>query len=284
MSSFDQLWAYADPEGSRQRFEAHRATLDPDSSEAAEVTTQIARTYSLSGQYAQAHAQLDQIEGELDRFRPIVTIRYLLERGRTLRSAGEIEAAIPYFQRAFTLAEQEQADYHTVDAAHMMAIALPPAKQIEWAERGLAIARQSADTRTQQWVARLSNNLGWSYHDLGDYGRALELFEQASAAFEVFGTQQQQWIARWTIGRTYRSLGQIEAAIAIQKAVLAERAVSAEADGFVHEELAECYLLLGDLDKARPHFAAAYQLLSELDWLRDTESERLQRLHHLANA
>ncbi|MCA9972531.1 MAG: hypothetical protein KC425_20055, partial [Anaerolineales bacterium] len=64
-----------------------------------------------------------------------------------------------------------------------------------------------------------------------------------------------------------------------QRALLAEYAAVGEADGFVHEEIAECLLALGDAAAARPHFAAAHRLLAPLGWV---EADRLARLAALA--
>ncbi len=52
-------------------------------------------------------------------------------------------------------------------------------------------------------------------------------------------------------------------------------------EGFVHEELAELLHMSGDLEAARPHFAAAHQMLSEYDWV---EPERLARLRDLSGS
>lgn len=51
-------------------------------------------------------------------------------------------------------------------------------------------------------------------------------------------------------------------------------------EGFVHEELAELLDAAGDREAARPHFAAAHEMLSELGWI---DQERLARLRELAS-
>ncbi len=282
MAEFDSLWAFDKPIETREKFQTLLAEIDAQSSEAAEVMTQIARTYSLTGEFGAAHALLDRVEAMLGRHRPIITIRYLLERGRTLRSAGEAAASIPLFEEAFALAQRERQDFYAIDAAHMLALVLPGEEQMAWHKRGLQMAAQSADVRAQKWQGSLANNLAWTLHERGEFAQALAYFEQALQAFEGYGSQEQIWIARWAIGRTYRSLNRIDEAIDVQKAILIEREQADRPDGYVHEELAECYLLQTQMEAARQHFAAAHSLLAQDEWLQKNESERLQRLQTLA--
>ena len=54
-----------------------------------------------------------------------------------------------------------------------------------------------------------------------------------------------------------------------------------EIDGFVTEEIAECLLILGWKDEARPVFARAYAELSADDELGSREPDRLERLRML---
>ncbi|MBZ0304515.1 MAG: tetratricopeptide repeat protein, partial [Anaerolineae bacterium] len=75
--------------------------------------------------------------------------------------------------------------------------------------------------------------MGWTYHDQGNYEKALEMFQQALIFRE--GNPRQIQIARWCIARTLRSLNRVEEALAIQRELNPE-------DGFVVEEIAECLL------------------------------------------
>ena len=53
--------------------------------------------------------------------------------------------------------------------------------------------------------------------------------------------------------------------------------------GYVHEEIAECLLLLGQREPARSHFALAFEALSMDPWLQADESSRLARLKRLGS-
>ena len=173
-------------------------------------------------------------------------------------------------------------DYYAVDALHMMGIVTPPAEQLKWDLRAMRACEETRDARARKWLGPLYNNIGWTYHDLGQYEKALQLFEKSlawrTAEKDEYGTR----VARWTIGRAYRSLGRIEEALEIHRAL--EREISAKGlkeDGYVFEELAECLLLKGQEQEARVYAAKAYELLAQDPWLAENEAERLERLQTL---
>jgi tetratricopeptide (TPR) repeat protein len=175
-------------------------------------------------------------------------------------------------------------DHLAADAAHMMAIVEPGEAQLPWAERALAIASASADPRARRWIGSVSHNLGWTLHGLGRHEEALAVWRRALAfREEQFGEEQFReeqgdagalHIAQWTVARGLRSLGRYEEALAIQR----DLAGRVDSDGYVREELGELLLALGRPDEARPHFAAAYAMLSQDEWLAADEPDRLARL------
>ena len=108
-------------------------------------------------------------------------------------------------------------------------------QQIEWTERGLAIAEAATEPRARRWVGTLRHNLGWTLHDMDRHADALEQWEAALRARLEEGDAEHIRIARWTVARGLRSLGRVEEALAIQW----ELAANGPEDGYVHEELAE---------------------------------------------
>jgi len=82
------------------------------------------------------------------------------------------------------------------------------------------------------------------------------------------------------IARGLRSLGRLDEAEAIQRALAAERGNAAEeaGDGYVYEELAELALARNDAAAARPFAARAYALLKDDADLAANEKPRLARL------
>jgi tetratricopeptide (TPR) repeat protein len=281
LPDFDALWDYNDPAGTEAKFReiVPLAETSGDQSYHAALLTQIARTLGLQREFDAAHALLDTVESMLTDDMKIVRIRYLLERGRVYNSSNEQDSAKPLFREAWELGLAGGADFYAVDAAHMMAIAEPPERQLEWAEKAIALAEKTEDERARKWLGPLYNNTGWTYHDLGQYEKALVLFESSLEWREARNDETGARIARWTIARAYRSLGRIEEALALQQALEVEiDEQRLEPDGYVYEEIAECLLLLGRQDEAHPYFALAYQHLSRDPWLVENEADRLKRL------
>jgi tetratricopeptide (TPR) repeat protein len=285
LPELDSLWAYNDPAGTEAKFREllPRAAASPDRSYHVQLLTQIARTQGLQRSFEEAHRTLDTVEGMLTEDLPVAKVRYLLERGRIHNSSNQPETAKPFFLEAWEYGIAKGLDYYALDAAHMMAIAEPPERQLEWAERAMGLAEETQDERAGRWLGPLYNNTGWTYHDLGKYDRALELFEKSLAWRQEQKDEKGTRIAWWTIARTYRSLGRLEEALEIQRRLEQEiEAKGIDEDGYVFEEIAECLLLMGKDDEARAYFGRAYDLLSEDPWLQANEAARLSRLRELS--
>lgn len=258
-------WNFGDPAASRAAFEA-LLPLDGDKELALEIKCQIARTYGLEGRFEEGHGVLAGLAVADD-----PTLRsfasWNLEKGRTLNSSGKPEEARPFFEAAC----RSDWDDLRIDALHMMAIVSSGSEALEWNQKALAEAKDSTMPEAQRWIGSISNNLAWSLHDLGRLDEALEVFETAERFFAEKGGQGHH-IAKWAVARCLRSLGRLEEALAGQKALLES------GDGYVEEEMGENLLALGREEEARPHFARAYELLSQDDWLAKNEAARLERV------
>jgi tetratricopeptide (TPR) repeat protein len=168
------LWDFDDLDASERRFQTQLAREETDAGRA-EVLTQIARVHGLRGDFAACGRMLAEA-APLAGADPQANVRLELERGRMLRSSGDPQAAYSLFESAFARAVAAGDDYLAGDAAHMCVIATDDrALQEEWTRRGL-------DTGDPYWAGPLYNNLGWAYHEAGEYVRALELFERALEA------------------------------------------------------------------------------------------------------
>jgi tetratricopeptide (TPR) repeat protein len=281
---FDDLWDYDDPAATEERFREILPRLEAakEDSLVLQLRTQIARTMSLRRRFDEAHALLDDVAARLDEARPVVRVRYLLERGRTLNSAGRSSDAQPLFVDAWEVARACGEDGLAVDAAHMVAIVESGDESVRWNEIALMLARTSSDPRARRWRGSLLNNLGWTHHGRGEYERARALFEEALEARVAEGKPAEIDVARWCVARSLRSLGRLDEALARQRELLSDmKAAGRNRDGFVFEEIAECLLALGRANEAQPWFATAWDLLSTLGWLAATEPARLERLHRL---
>lgn len=275
-TEIDALWNFGDPAASEARFRLARASANAEDWQ--ELTTQIARAEGLQGRYPEAHATLDSIT---DQVHGRQRVRYLLERGRLLNSAGSPEEAVPLFLAAVAAAESCGEIALEVDALHMLGIAAPEDEQEGWTLSAIKRAEDSGDPAAQQWLGSLLNNLGWIFHDRKRYDKALECFEHALAWHTTNGTTESIQVARWSVGRALRSCGQLERALAVQESLAAER-ITEQPDGYVFEEIAECLLEMGNRSRAREMFAKAFETLSGDPWLVSNEPERVARLKRLS--
>jgi tetratricopeptide (TPR) repeat protein len=163
------LWDFDDLDATEARFRALRA----------EALTQLARVLGLREDYDAGDRLLDEVTEDDRRVR----IRVDLERGRLRRSAGDREAALPLFERAFAAAVEAEEDWLAGDAAHMAALAAPDRDGFAaWTNRGLELAERSP--AAAYWAGPLLNNLGWEHFDAEEYEQALGLFERALAVRE----------------------------------------------------------------------------------------------------
>ena len=275
-TDFDGLWNYEQPAETEEKFR-HLLPGVLNDDYRLQLLTQIARAQGLQRKFEDAHHTLDEVETQLDDSLVTARIRYLLERGRVYNSSGARAQARPLFLQALELAQANGEDFYAVDAAHMLAIVEPPDEQLGWNLKALELAENAQEERAHSWLGSLYNNIGWTYHDLGQYEQALDTFQKALEWREGQDQERETQIARWCVARTLRSLDRIPEALVIL------RELELHADGYTHEELGECLLLQGDEQAAQPYFARAYDNLSQDPWLVANEPARLERLHQLAN-
>lgn len=279
MIDIEAAWNFEDLQESERRFRALLGQCESDV-ESACVLTQLARVHGLQGDFEKARELLEEARALAKGEPSAATIRIHLETGRVLNSSGDPAAARPEFETAFALAEALEEEFLAVDAAHMIAIVETPENAIAWNERALQLASSAADPKAKKWKASLHNNLGWTYHDLGDFEKALFHFQEGLQERLASGTPTTVRIAKWCVGRCLRSLGKLEEALTVQTS-LAEDPASAE-DGFVSEEIAECLYALNRTEESRSHFELAHALLSKQSWLVSSEPQRLERLARLS--
>ncbi len=281
----DALWDFNDPAASEVRFRSEAARHPGDSRAAIEASTQVARAQGLQRRFAETDATLDGVERALAAQPPRVRVRYLLERGRRQNSSGHAAKASVWFEQALAASANDElpgASFYRVDALHMLAIAAPPERQLDWHRRALAAAEAAPDARTRGWRGSLLHNLGWTLHDRGEFAGALDYWRQALAAREAAGDVSRTRIARWTVARGLRSLGKLDEAEAMQRALADELDAAKAPDGYVFEELAEIAVARGDRAAAQPWAAKASALLGNDADLQASDPARLARLAELA--
>ena len=277
----DALWDFDHPAASEAKFTAELARHPVGSREARETATQLARSLGLQRKFAEADATLDALVPNLNAPPARIRARYLLERGRARNSSGQPDAAVPLFKEAVAAAKTDAlpgADFYLVDALHMLGIAAPAPERLDWNLQALRAADASTDPRARGWRGSLLHNLGWTYHDRNDYATALDYWRAAQRAREEAGDVGRIRVARWTVARGLRSLGRLDEAEAIQRALAAETERDGATDGFIYEELMEIALARSDAKSAKPWAAKAYALLKDDIWISANEQGRLARL------
>ncbi len=281
-AAFDQLWDFSNPSGTEAKF---RELLSSDDAKRdsyrLQLLTQIARCQGLERKFRGAHQTLDEVRGGLAQVPPVVRVRYLLERGRVYNSSNQADKARPSFLSAWELACESGEDHFAIDAAHMLGVVETADKAMRWNEKALARAEGSKDERARKWLGSLYNNIGWTHHDEGRFDKALAMFEKAQAWREEQKQPAEAFIAKWSVARAKRSLGQIKEALALQEALLREYEAAGTKDGYVFEELGECHLALDQPKKAAGFFAEAYAELSKDPWLVENETKRVERIKRL---
>lgn len=281
LPDFDSLWDYDHPDQTEVKFREVLPQFAKNGSAYLELLTQIARTHSLRRKFDEAHQILDEVQKELKE-NSRVTVRYLFERGRAFNSAHQPEKAKPLFEEAFERAKELKEDFYAVDALHMLAIVADPVSALDLNLRAIQMAESSADEKARGWLGSLYNNLGWTYHEAKEYEAALEIFQKAEAFRRSRNDANVTRIAIWAVARCLRSLNRVEEALSRQLNLEKEFESVKETDGYVFEEIGECFLLLDQKEEARPYLAKAYQILSQDQFLVEHEAQRLARLKQLA--
>jgi len=281
---FDALWDYSDPHKTETKFREILIQIPESNPAYLELLTQIARAQGLQQKFDKAHQTLDQVERRLGDYATRAKVRYYLERGRVFNSSGHPAEARPFFEQALDMAKELLEDFYAVDALHMLAIVAPPASSLDLNLLAIQFAESSDQEKARGWLGSLYNNTGWSYHELGDYESALDMFQKAEAVRRLKGSVNEIRIAQWCVGRSLRSLKRVEEALSKQITLKAEYEAAGESDGHVLEELGECLLALDRAQEAQPYFAKAHELLSQDVWLAEKEPERINRLKNLGAA
>jgi tetratricopeptide (TPR) repeat protein len=280
-ADIEALWDYNQPAVSETRF--REALKSESGDDALELETQIARTFSLRREFDKAHVLLDMIEKRMSaKTRPATRVRYLLERGRTFRSASDAARARPLFLEAWTIADKEKIVLLAIDAAHMMGIVESGDEAQRWNERAMAYAMSSNVPRAIRWRGSLANNMGHTERERGNLDAAMKHFQASLTAFQLTRSASQIRVAQWQIANVMRLQKRYDEALITQLALEKETTEADQPDGYVFEEIAEIYLAKGDAAKAKMYFAKAVETLSKDTWFVENEVERLARMRQLA--
>ena len=265
-----EYWNFDDPAESERVFRDLLASGTLNWAEELEVTTQIARTFSLRKDCEKCNQILETVAGECSAEGGRPRECFFLELGRSFRTSGHLELATPLFRR---VVECDIEDL-MVDALHMLAIDAEAEESHRIHVQALEIATRTKNPWARRWQGTLYNNMGWAYFGSEKFEDAMECFENALAARKKFGPTGSVKVAQWCVGRCHRALGNLDQAWRIQTAL-----EQAGGSGYVWEELGEILLAQGHPEDAKPHFRKAVAMLeNELG----PESERIIRMKSLS--
>jgi len=216
------------------------------------LTLGTANAYTLN--YAQSKRLLDDAEIQAKANHPELLGEAVLRKGTLALTKSEYEVASSQYRAALRLAEDEKNPF--LEAASLGSLGLVAARQehydesIEWNRRAL---ERSITIGAKTSVARILGNLGWSYREMGDYDRALDLLGQARAAAEQAGTVRLQIDALINSGNVYHQQRNYELAkSSFQSALVLSVSVSDEAAmALCYENLTRLGLAIGDLEFAQ---------------------------------
>ncbi len=284
LPNFLSMWDFSDPAATEAKFREllPRAEASGDQLYQIELLTQIARTEGLQGKFTEAHRTLDRVASMLasgdEQALTKGRLRYLLERGRAYNSGGNPEEALKMFLDAWELGQTSGFDNLTIDAAHMLGIVTRDQESLDWNLKALKLAENTLDEKAANWKGALYNNIGWTYLEMHEPARALELWQKGVDFREQNNHgEQSRMIAHWTVARGLRELGRYDEALDKLQYIADNFSHYAE-DGFWHEERGEDLLAMGKFEEAKAALESAIPLLEAMGWVADSYPGRIERL------
>lgn len=252
-----------------------------------QILSQIALAQAMQGHFDVAHHTLDDAEKGMSSSDDLAKVRILLERGRVFMQSGDIARARPLFVKSYELSQTHGFDYHTANAAHMIAIvAATPEEQITWNQRAIELAESSSSIEAKQWLGTLYNNLGHAHIKAKDYESALDVLKKSLTFRKEEGYEPNIRIAKWAVARALRHLDRNQEALDILLPLLEEYELMLKENkldipyemlssvrGLVYEELAMVCEV-----KAKYYAHLAYTDLANDEWFKMTAPERLEHL------
>ena len=253
-----------------------------------QIFSQIALSQAMQKKFVLAHKTLDDAEKNLTDDYSLARVRIILERGRIFHQAGESDKALTLFEESYHLSKSHNFDYHTINAAHMVAIVVKNTdEKIKWNQQAISIANKTQDIAAKAWLGALYNNIAQNYIDAEQFSEALDAFKKSKEFAELRGDHIVIRGAQWGIARSLRSLNCLEEAIKIQLSLLDEYAeivrnselpmeIIVVGRGMIYEELAEIHLAY-----AKNYATLAYNDLSQDPWCVQLIPDRLEKMKRL---
>lgn len=255
-----------------------------------QILSQIALTQAMQGKFEMAHKTLDETKPMFASTDYVAKTRILLERGRIFHQAHDLNSALPYFKKSYLIAKRHKIDFHTANAAHMIAIIIISGNKnkIKWNKIAINLASKTKDSRAHAWLGPLYNNLAQSYLEDKQYKKAFIAFKKSLKISEKRGDLLIALGVKCALAKTLRFLnspdeGQrilatlLEELDAYSKKKVIPNEIITQIRGVIYEEFTEFHF-----DRIKTYSAMAYDYLSKDPWFIKLGSKRLARLKKLS--
>jgi tetratricopeptide (TPR) repeat protein len=174
-----------------------------------EALAQVARCLSLLEKLDEGRTWLAKAEAIASKDEPLGWSRFLGVRGIFERESGDRKKARATFEEMYAYCVERRLPRRAADAAHHVAIVVPPEEQPAWALKGIAEAEKVGD---EGWLAVLWNNLGVTYEDLKQYDQCLDAYLKAQKYHHRTGTDHHKLVADWAVAHGQRLCGKLREA------------------------------------------------------------------------
>jgi len=230
-----------------------------------EIETLIARCQAASGRVTEGKNALDLLEKKLPALEPqrLLSIRYNLERARIYVLEKQPSRARKNLSEAWSASVEEKNDYCIVDVTQLMAAIVAPKEQQTWLQKGVEVAEGSTQKLAKRWLPHLYISLGWKYHELRQFELAVASFEKVAGLPSDDISSRANFIAKWSIGRVYRSMNHAERALDLQTKLLPKALEMNFMKGRVWEEIAENLTILKRKEDAEEYFRLTYEFFTD---------------------
>jgi len=250
-----------------------------------EVFTWLGRAEGALGRFGDARTSLEKaekgIEDEAVISAPALKIRWLIERARLYILDKTPYQARNLLVNAWELARKTGEDSLAIETAQLLSVSESLKSQQEWIARALEVAEKSQAEKAKHWLGSLYVAMGLKLYDLRQFDKALAAFEKSSHFSHEQGLERESLGARCLGGKVLRTLGKLEEALEVQKAVLLQLDQAGWRDGRVYEEMAEIHHTLKHEAEAQQYFELAYRELSSDAWIVDNQPVQIKRLRSL---
>jgi CHAT domain-containing protein len=160
--------------------------------------------YCYREDFAKAEAELTQAETLANAGHPELLGEVSLRKGTLADLAGDRQSAISLYRQALESARVYNDSY--LEASALGNLGMVSMEQehfdesINWDSQTLRVSETVGDRRS---VAKTLVNMSWGYVEMGDYERALDMFQQAEESSRKTGLVHEQIICRMNRGAVY---------------------------------------------------------------------------------